>query len=132
MTFYCGLTLSSGIMDWTYLNQHFLRILPNKLQLFWPICFLRRRFLKIFLYKNLIHLPLWLHPTPEDNDWNKYQSKLPEEASTQFTAFMADWFLRRIFFIDFSLFILPWRNSTYPPNYGPTLPCLRGSWFVQT
>lgn len=48
----------------------------------------------------------------EDNDFNKYQYTLHDIATTQFIVFMAKWFLRRIFFIDFSQYI-PMKKLTY-------------------
>lgn len=57
--FYCGPTLPSGIMSWNTFWEC--------LQFFWPICFLRRKFLMISLYiflcKTLIPLRMWSNPT---------------------------------------------------------------------
>lgn len=40
---------------------------------------------------------MWLRFTSGDYDLNKRESSLPEDASTQRTAFLANWFLRRKF-----------------------------------
>jgi len=40
---------------------------------------------------------LWPHLTTRDNDLNKLESTLSEDASTQVSAFLAKWFLRRRF-----------------------------------
>lgn len=34
----------------------------------------------------------WPLFTPEDHDFNKFESKLPEDALTQVSAFLANWF----------------------------------------
>ena len=38
---------------------------------------------------------MWPHPTPRDHDFHNFESTLPEDASTQVSAFLADYFLRR-------------------------------------
>lgn len=47
-----------------------------------------RRFFSIYFYVKKMIRPLWPHPTPGDNDLNKLESTLPENASTQL--FLAD------------------------------------------
>ena len=34
--------------------------------------------------------PLWPHPTPRGHDFHIFESTLPEDASTQVSAFLAD------------------------------------------
>ena len=41
--------------------------------------------------------PLWPHPIPGDHDFHNFESTLPEDASTQVSTFLAEWFLRRRF-----------------------------------
>ena len=48
--------------------------------------------------------PLWPHPTPGGNDFQNFESTLPEDAVTQVSAFLADYFLRRRFFKIYSIY----------------------------
>lgn len=36
---------------------------------------------------------MWPHPTPEDNDFNEFESSLSEVAFTKVIAFLGKWFL---------------------------------------
>lgn len=40
---------------------------------------------------------MWQNSTPGDNDLNKIEFILPEDASTQIIAFLANWFLKKRF-----------------------------------
>lgn len=79
------------IMIGTNLNLPFLKKpkLSRKLQLFWPIDFLRRTFKiipSLYIYVLLFKLdPLsWPYSNPRDRDLNIPESKLPEDASYKF------------------------------------------------
>lgn len=67
----CGPTLPLGMIIWTILNIHCLRMLPAMLQLFWRDILWEELFkfvLKILLCKNFNH-PLWSYPTPGMMIW---------------------------------------------------------------
>lgn len=88
----CGSTLLLKIMILTNFNLLYLN---------WQkICF-RWWFLKdlsLYIHMYNCHYPqLWYHPSPGDHDLNKFESSLPENASTHVIAFMPDRFLRRSF-----------------------------------
>lgn len=67
---------------------HHLRMIPHKVKFFWPI----------FLYRSLctnltpFH-SLWPNSFSVEHDLNKFESSIPEYASTQVTNFLAIWFL---------------------------------------
>lgn len=73
----------------------------------------------LYIYSCVKTRPQWSpNPTVGDHGLNKVKYTLPEYALTQFTAFLADWFLKRFLKICFYKF-LP-KNSI--PNCGPTIP----------
>lgn len=47
--------------------------------------------------------PIVASPYPQDQDLNELEFSLPYDSSTQITAFLANWFLKR-FLKDFSLY----------------------------
>lgn len=67
----CGPTLPQGVKSFTTLNLHYLRMLPHKFQLSWPVVFF------YFIYSNLIiyeatsnpqgswFSQFWIYPTWE-------------------------------------------------------------------
>lgn len=44
------------------------------------------------------------HPTPENHDLNKLESTSPEDASTQVSNFLANWFMRKKILKDINKF----------------------------
>lgn len=86
----------------TNLNQHYLRLLSLKWQL---LNFFFSLYIRMWKLDPLLHpFTLWPHPTHKDCDSDKLEfSTLYKIAFTKFTAFLADWFWKRIFFKDFSL-----------------------------
>lgn len=65
---------------------------------FWPICFLSRRFFKDFVL--LVYIPMYtfdptLEATPPKKDRKKREPTLPEDDSRQIIDFLARWISRR-------------------------------------
>lgn len=95
---YWGRTLPSRIMIWT-------NSIPHKLQVFWLFGFSEDFLNTISIYSHVKNRPLLLlQPTLRVHDLNKLEFILPEDASTQVQAFLANWFLRRRFLKDTNKF----------------------------
>ena len=69
---------------------------------------------------------LWPHPTPGGHDFHKLEFTLPEDASTQVSAFLVLWFMRRRFLKIYPIYSYV---KLRPPIVAPPYP--RGSWFSQ-
>lgn len=88
--------------------------------------FLGIRFWKSFLYIFPFNIPPWWpHPTIGYNVLNKLESTLPGYTSTQVTAFLVNWILKRFF----RLFLC---KSLTPFPIGGILYQHQGSWIEQT
>lgn len=115
----CSPTLPLRIMIQTNLSLNFLILIPLKFYSFWLNGFSSeyfKRFFSIFFIYNILFL-LWLHYTLRCRDLNKFEFKLPADASVQVLSFLRYWVLRRGFLEAF-LYIWPLRPHHIHGDHG--------------
>lgn len=93
----CDLKIQAPIVAGTYprwswfeqiwINLHYIWMLLHKLQHFWPIKFLLKRFWRLFSIHSHVKIlpPLWPQPTLGDHDLNNSELTLSENASTGYS-----------------------------------------------
>lgn len=112
---FMGRILLLGIMILTNKNLNYLKMLQHKLQPGWPIVF--QKICSLYIRcKNLTPIvpQPYLRGSWFDHNWiittwecfHTIESSLREDASTQVSGFMVNWFLRRRFYFIYGIYIL--------------------------